>query len=45
MEFAIINNEIISSSQVKLSITNRAFLYGDGFFETIKIINTKLFNF
>ena len=45
MEFAIINNEIISSSQVKLSITNRAFLYGDGFFETIKIFSSKVFNF
>jgi len=45
MEFAIINNEIISSSQVKLSITNRAFLYGDGFFESIKIFSSKVFNF
>jgi len=45
MEFAIINNEIISSSEVRLSITNRAFLYGDGFFETIKIFSSKVFNF
>ncbi len=45
MEFAIINNEIISSSEVRLSITNRAFLYGDGFFETIKIFSSKAFNF
>ena len=44
MEFAIINNEIISSSEVRLSITNRAFLYGDGFFETIKIFSSKAFN-
>jgi len=44
MEFAIINNEIICSSEAKLSITNRAFLYGDGFFETIKIFSSKAFN-
>ena len=44
MEFAIINNEITPSSEVRLSITNRAFLYGDGFFETIKIFSSKAFN-
>ena len=39
------NSEFINEEEVVIKISNRGFNYGDGFFETIKIINTKLFNF
>ena len=39
------NSEFINEEEIVIKISNRAFNYGDGFFETIKIINTKLFNF
>lgn len=35
------NGEILSSDQ-SLSNSNRAFLYGDGVFETLKIVNNKI---
>ena len=40
----IFNNKILNENKIKFSIYNRAFLYGDGLFESIKIINGKPFN-
>jgi len=39
------NSEFINEQYLIIKSSNRAFNYGDGFFETIKIINTKPFNF
>ena len=39
------NSEIINEKDLVIKSSNRAFNYGDGFFETIKIIDTKPFNF
>ena len=39
------NSEFINEKDLVIKSSNRAFNYGDGFFETIKIINTKPFNF
>jgi len=39
------NSEFINEQDLIIKSSNRAFNYGDGFFETIKIINTKPFNF
>ena len=39
------NSEFINEQDLEIKRTNRAFNYGDGFFETIKIIDTKPFNF
>ena len=40
----IFNHKILNKKELKFSIDNRAFLYGDGLFESIKIINGKPFN-
>ena len=45
MEVVFYNGEFIAKKDVFISSNSRAFNYGDGFFETIKIINSKLFNF
>ena len=39
------SSEFINEEEIVIKISNRAFNYGDGFFETIKIINSKPFNF
>ncbi|MDC0249441.1 aminotransferase class IV [Flavobacteriales bacterium] len=39
------NSEFIKEDALVISHSNRALNYGDGFFETIKIINAKPFNF
>jgi len=39
------NSEFINEDDLVIKSSNRAFNYGDGFFETIKIINKKPFNF
>ena len=39
------NSEFINEEELEIKSSNRAFNYGDGFFETIKIINSKPFNF
>ena len=39
------SSEFINEDEIVIKISNRALNYGDGFFETIKIINTKPFNF
>ena len=38
-------SEFINETESVINISDRAFNYGDGFFETIKIINAKPFNF
>ena len=45
MEVVFYNGRFISQSDISISLSSRAFNYGDGFFETIKIINSKPFNF
>lgn len=37
------NGTIVSTEQANVSISNRAYAYGDGLFETIKVVNGKLF--
>jgi branched-chain amino acid aminotransferase len=36
------NGELLSSTDIKLSIENRAFKYGDAIFETVKVQNKKV---
>ena len=40
----IFNQQILRKEEFQISIANRAFLYGDGLFESMKIINGKPFN-
>ena len=44
MNFALLNNQLTEEKEIRLTNKNRGFLYGDGFFETIKIFNKKPFN-
>ena len=45
MEFVFYNGEYLIKSDVSISSNSRAFNYGDGFFETVKIINSRAINF
>ena len=45
MEVVFYNGDFFAASDTPISSINRAFNYGDGFFESIKIINAKPFNF
>lgn len=45
MQYISLNYKISKTKDLKLSFENRGFLFGDGFFETIKVINNKIFNF
>ena len=45
MQYISLNYKISDTKNLKLSIENRGFLFGDGFFETIKVNNNKIFNF
>ena len=38
-------NGVIQNSDLQLSISNRSFLYGDGVFETLKVVNNKILFF
>jgi len=38
-------NGIIQDSDLQLTVSNRSFLYGDGIFETLKIVNNKILFF
>ena len=44
MSIVFHNSEFIKEDDLVIKNSNRALNYGDGFFETIKIINTKPFN-
>ncbi len=39
------NHQLILETQAKVSIHERGFLFGDGIFETLKIINGEIFDF
>lgn len=42
-DFFMINyNGVIQDSDLQLTVTNRSFLYGDGVFETLRIVNNKI---
>lgn len=43
--FVVINDQIIEETQALISIKDRAFLFGDGIFETCKISDGKIRNF
>ncbi len=45
MEVVFYNGEFVIKSDLSISINDRAFNYGDGFFETVKIINSIAINF
>ena len=45
MEVVFFNGAFVDKKSVSISYNSRAFNYGDGFFETVKIINSKPFNF
>jgi branched-chain amino acid aminotransferase len=45
MDVVFHNGEFMSRSTISISEESRAFNYGDGFFESIKIINSRPFNF
>jgi len=38
-------NGVISENDIQLTVSNRSFLYGDGVFETLKIVNNKILFF
>ncbi len=38
-------NGVIQDSEMQLTVSNRSFLYGDGVFETLKIVNNKILFF
>ncbi|MGV3705956.1 MAG: aminotransferase class IV [Arcticibacter sp.] len=42
MSFININGEIVASGQATISVANRAFKYGDGLFESMRMMNGKL---
>ena len=44
MELVFYNGDFIAEKDISISISNRSFKYGDGFFETIKIINSRAVN-
>ena len=45
MELVFYNGDFIYEKDISISINNRSFKYGDGFFETIKIVHSKVINF
>lgn len=44
MSKIIYNNQLYGKNEFSISIENRAFLYGDGLFESVKVFNGKAFN-
>jgi branched-chain amino acid aminotransferase len=44
-KFVLINNKLIAHKEAKISINQRACLFGDGLFETCRIANGKIYNF
>ena len=43
-KYILHNQDILLASNACISFDNRSFLYGDGFFESIKVINSRCFN-
>ena len=44
-KYILHNHDLLMKEEFSLRIDNRSFLYSDGFFETIKVINFKCINF
>lgn len=44
MNVVFYNGDFIDEKKINISFKNRAFNYGDGFFETVKVINSRPFN-
>jgi len=44
-KFVLINNKLIEEKEAKISINQRACLFGDGIFETCRIFNGIIYNF
>lgn len=45
MNYIFKNQKLITEKQAQISIRERGFLFGDGIFETLKIIDGKIFDF
>lgn len=45
MRYVSLNNIIKPAEELTLSLNNRGFFYGDGFFESVRVFNGKPFNF
>ena len=45
MEVVFYNGTFTNKDNASISSDSRSFNYGDGFFETVKIVNERLFNF
>jgi branched-chain amino acid aminotransferase len=43
-KFILHNHDLLREDSFSLKINNRSFLYSDGFFESIKVINSRCFN-
>jgi branched-subunit amino acid aminotransferase/4-amino-4-deoxychorismate lyase len=43
-DFIILNGELVSSEQAKVSVFDHGFLYGDGIYETLQTLNGKPLN-
>lgn len=44
-KFIFKNQKLINQKQAKIAINHRGFLFGDGVFETCRIVNGKIYNF
>lgn len=44
-KFVFKNQQLVSEKQAQISIHERGFLFGDGIFESIKIFNSKIYDF
>lgn len=44
-KYILHNQDLLRKEEFSIKMDNRSFLYSDGFFETIKVINFKCFNF
>lgn len=43
--YSNVNGQILSSTETGIALNNRAYLYGDGLFESIRVFNGKVINF